>query len=87
MTHRHFGLSSMTAHRPAEALPNGARHHAPPNEARCNLSSLAADPSLPFSPLRQAVLDVLAVLSLVFLASVLGVVIAFALFVLLFVGV
>jgi hypothetical protein len=36
MSARHFGIPHTTAHHSAGALPNGARHHAPPVEARCN---------------------------------------------------
>lgn len=83
---RHFGLSSMTARSITGAGQPTARHHAPPIEARCNLSSFAADPSFPRSNFVQAVLDALAVLFLVLLASAFGVAIALAVFVLLFVG-
>ncbi len=36
MTHRHFGIPQMTARSITGAGQPTARHHAPPNEARCN---------------------------------------------------
>jgi hypothetical protein len=77
----------MTAHHSAGALPNGARHHAPPVEARCNLSSFAADPSFPRSPFTQAVIDVTAVVFAFLFVSVTSLAIVGALFIAFFVSV
>jgi hypothetical protein len=88
MSARHFGLSNMTA-RPDTAgqLYPTARHHAPPVEARCNLSSFAADPSFPRSPFTQAVIDVSAVIFAFLFVSVTALAIVGAFFIAFFVSV
>lgn len=88
MSARHFGLSQTTA-RPDAAgqLHPTARHHAPPIEARCNLSSFAADPSFPRSPFAQAVIDVTAVIFAFLFVSVTSLAIVGAVFIAFFVSV
>lgn len=80
------GRAGTTAHHltPGQ-VRSGARHHAPPVEARCNLSSFAADPSFPRSPFAQAVLDVTAVIFAFLFVSVTALAIVGAVFILLFV--
>jgi hypothetical protein len=87
MSARHFGIPSATAHHSAGALPNGARHHAPPVEARCNLSSFAADPSFPRSDFHQTMIDIGAALYVAFFVGLFvgAVVGAFAMLIFVFV--
>jgi len=86
MTHRHFGLSNMTARPITGGRQPTARHHAPP-EAQRNLSSFPADPSFPHSPFAQAVIDVAAVVFAFLFVSVTALAIVGALFIMIFVSV
>ncbi|MBN9601841.1 MAG: hypothetical protein J0G33_02810 [Afipia felis] len=84
MSERHFGIPQTTARPVTGGRQPTARHHAPP-EAQRNPQSLAAYPSLPRSPFTQAMLDALAVISLILLGSAFGFALAFAVFVFLIV--
>lgn len=64
-----------------------ARHHAPPVEARCNLSSFAADPPFPRSPFAQALIDIGAALCITFFVWLLVGAVIGAIIMLLFVSV
>ncbi len=86
MTHRHFGLSNMTARPITGGRQPTARHHAPP-EAQRNLSSFPVDPSLPRSNFAQAVIDVAAVVFAFLFVSVTALAIVGALFIMIFVSV
>lgn len=86
MSARHFGIPQTTARHSAGAMPNDARHHAPPEAGR-NHSSFAVHTPFPRSNLAQAMIDVTAVVFAFLFVSVTALAIVGAVFIAFFVSV